>query len=96
MSKAFTPGIFVPGAYNAETKDAHGRAVWIMPAPSAYVEHRTRRKGRGEEPRVVHGTVQVPVYRGFSASFARYMRNQQRRAARAESIKQALEAMIDV
>jgi len=49
--------------------DKRGRLVWAMPNPISYEKH----KG------LVDG---VPVYRGTSASYARYVRAQVRRARR--------------
>jgi len=88
--KQFVPLTVVPGArrrIDSDTlmpmSDKKGNPLWDMPPPISYVEHRRTSK-RGVEP------VQVPVYRGASASYARYVKSQIRRNQRkaAEVAKQ--------
>lgn len=58
--------------------DSRGNALWDLPAPVRYAEH--KRKG---EP------VQVPVYRGASASYIRYVKSQINRDKRKQREAQA-------
>ena len=72
------PSTIVPGATH------RGQLIWDMPKPIGHVEHKTRRKGKKSmnEPKVVHDTVSVPVYRAVSASYYRYVRSQWKRQQR--------------
>lgn len=92
MRKFATPQTFVPGASprmikNEKTglleheRDKKGRYLWDMPDPIG--THKTTVVNK-------HGRVEaeVPVYRGFPASYARYMRSQFRRMRRKQSALQ--------
>lgn len=87
MRKFALPQTFVPGASPViegegimakHAKDKKGRYLWNMPEPVGF--HKTTevdKNGRREKL--------VPVYRGFPASYARYMRSQFRRMRRQQS-----------
>lgn len=87
MRKFATPMTVVPGATPViegegimakHARDKKGRPLWNMPKPIGF--HKTTevdKNGRREKL--------VPVYRGVSASFARYVRSQIRRQRRQQS-----------
>jgi len=60
--------------------DENGRPLWNMPAPISYAQHKGTRT---TEP------VFVPVYRGTSASYARWVKAQLRRKKRKEAEAEA-------
>ena len=62
--------------------DSRGRPLWDMPGPTSYVEHKSTGK-RITEP------IRVPVYRGVSASYERYVKAQIRRNRRKQAEKAA-------
>lgn len=98
MQKVFVPQTVIPGArrrVDSDTlmamSDKHGKPLWEMPAPVSYAKHKKwcRRKGeRIAEP------IMVPIYRGTSASYARWvkaqLRRNQRKAAEAQAEVDAL------
>ena len=95
MRKAFVPQSVIPGArrrVDPETlmamSDKKGNPLWDMPPPVSYVEHKKwhRHKHTGER---IAETVQVPIYRGTSASYARWVRAQIRRKQRKAKEAQA-------
>lgn len=95
MAKYMEPTTVVPGAQKnidldtlKHLEDGRGRPLWHMPEPSGFVENfqvveLVREDEEGKVKRVKSKQpVRFPVYRGTSASFARYIRSQMRRAAR--------------
>jgi hypothetical protein len=92
MQKLHVPQTRVPGAQrriNPDTLlimfDEKGYPLWNMPAPVRYAEHRKRTGKRTAEP------VMVPLYRGTSASYARWVKSQLRRSHRKAAEMQAAE-----
>ncbi len=94
MHKAFVPLTVIPGVrrrIDPETlmvmSDEKGNPLWDMPPPVSYAKHK-RTGGR------VGDTITVPVYRGASASYARWVkaqiRRKQRKAAEAQAAVDAL------
>ena len=90
MRKQFIPLTILIGAKRRIDPDTlmamsnmKGVPLWDMPPPIRYVEHKRTSK-RGVE------SIQVPVYRGASASYVRYVKSQIRRKQRkaAEIAKQ--------
>lgn len=78
MRKFATPQTVIPSAsrrINPDTLmpelDNRDRPLWNMPAPVRHAEHK-----RGQ------GHVMVPIYRGTSASYARWVKAQLRRRQR--------------
>lgn len=95
MNKFVTPQTRVPGAQrriDPETlmpmSDDEGVPLWNMPAPVKYAEHRKWRRHKRTGQRIAE-PVQVPVYRGTSASFARWVKAQLRRNKRKAAETQA-------
>jgi hypothetical protein len=100
MRKAFEPETRVPGAtrrIDPDTlmpmSDDKGRPLWNMPAPVSYAEHTRWRRHKRTGERIGE-PIQVPVYRGTSASYARWVKGQirrnQRKAAEAQAAVDAL------
>lgn len=90
MRKAFLPQTRVIGAtpmrdnLGMHMKDKKGRYLWNMPKPTSFVEHESFIMApiavAGKVVRVKKSVpVQVPVYRGVSASLWRYIRGQVKR-----------------
>ncbi len=75
-----------------------GTMLWDMPAPSKYMEHKVRRLHK-RTGKAIEDTAMVPIYRGTSASFARYIKSQirrsQRKAAEAQALVEELNAAED-
>jgi hypothetical protein len=73
--------------------DKKGFPLWNMPAPVCYVEHKKWRRHKKTGERIAE-PVTIPVYRGTSASYARWvtasLRRQQRKAAEKQAIIDAL------
>lgn len=73
--------------------DSKGRPLWNMPKPVRYVEHVNWRRHKRTGKRIPE-PVMVPVYRGVSASYARWVkaqiRQKQRKAAEAQAKVDAL------
>ena len=97
MNKQFTPLTILIGAkrrVNPETLmvafDSKGNALWDLPPPVSYAEHTKWRKHKRTGNRIPE-PVQVPVYRGASASYIKYVKSQIRRGQR-----KALEAQAEV
>ncbi len=89
MSRPFEPETRIPGAtrqINPETlmpaSGYRGRALWNMPAPIKEVAHRRWKRDEATGKRIAADPVMVPVYRGTSASYARWVRSQLRRQRR--------------
>jgi hypothetical protein len=82
------------------THDDKGRMLWDMPAPSQYAEHKRWRRHKRTGERIAE-PIMVPIYRGTSASYARYVKSQIRRSQRkaaeaqelADTFKEAEKAM---
>ena len=80
--------------------DSKGNPLWDMPAPIRYAEHTRWRRHKRTGERIAE-PVQVPVYRGTSASYARWVKAQIRRnmrkqeEARKAAEEQAAEAAED-
>lgn len=102
MQKYATPQSRVPGAQrriNPETLmpmyDDDNRPLWNMPAPVKYAEHTKWRRHKTTGARIPE-PVMVPIYRGTSASYARWVKAQLRRnhrkAAEAQAEVDALNA----
>lgn len=102
MQKYATPQTRMPGAtrrINPETlmamSDDKGRSLWNMPAPISYVEHTRWRRHKTTGARIPE-PIMVPVYRGTSASYARWvkaqLRRNKRKAAEAQAAVDALNA----
>ena len=107
MRSTFEPQTRVPGAtrrLDPETfipiSDKKGRPLWNMPAPVRYAEHTRRFKEKDEETgkptgRVITEKIRVPVYRGASAEYVRWVRGQikrnQRKIAEAQAAAEAKE-----
>ena len=102
MHKAFVPMTVIPGVsrrVDPETlmamSDEKGNPLWNMPAPVKYVKHTKWRKDKRTGERIAE-LVMVPVYRGASASYARWVkaqiRRKQREAAEAQAAVDALNA----
>lgn len=93
MRRAYEPRTITPGAtrqINPETLlpavDEKGRLLFHMPQPIRFAEHTRRRKVNGK---VITDKVKVPIYRGFPASLARYIRGQMKRAQRKALVERA-------
>lgn len=91
MRKLYVPQTRVPGAQrriNPETLmpmfDNKGVPLWNMPAPVKYAEHRKWRRHKRTGQRVAE-PVQVPIYRGTSAAYARWVMSQLRRQKRKDA-----------
>lgn len=98
--KMYEPQTRVPGAtrrIDPETlmamSDEKGRPLWNMPPPVGYAEHTRWRKHKRTGKRIGE-PIQVPVYRGTSASYARWVKSQirrnQRKAAEAQAAVDAM------
>ena len=88
MRKHAVPETRVPGAKRRidpltfmPMYDMKGRPLWDMPGPTSYVEHTRWRKHKKTGERVPE-PIQVPIYRGVPASYARYVQSQIRRHRR--------------
>lgn len=97
MRKAFVPMTVIPGArrrVDSETLmamlDSKGNSFWDMPAPVSYAQHKQWRRHKRTGERIAE-PVTVPVYRGTSASYARWVKAQLRRNQR-----KAVEAQAEV
>lgn len=95
MQKAFVPQAVIPGVrrrVDPETlmamSDANGNPLWDMPAPIRYVEHKKWRRHKRTGDRIAE-PIMVPVYRGTSASYARWVKAQLRRNQRKAAEMQA-------
>lgn len=95
MRPTFEPQTRVPGAtrrINTETlmpmTDKKGRTLWNMPAPVRYAEHTKWHRDEKTGERIAE-KIKVPVYRGVSAEFARYIQSQIRRQHRKNAEKLA-------
>lgn len=102
MRNLHVPQTRVPGArprINPDTLmamfDNDGKMLWDMPPPSSYVEHKVWRRHKRTGKRV-EDMAMVPVYRGTSASYARWvkaqLRRNQRKAAEAQAVVDELNA----
>jgi hypothetical protein len=100
MQKVFVPQTVIPGArrrVDSDTlmamSDKQGKPLWDMPPPISYAEHKKWRKHERTGLRIAE-PVMVPVYRGTSASYARWvkaqLRRNQRKAAEAQAEVDAL------
>lgn len=100
MRKTFEPQTRVPGATRRidpgtlmPAFDDKGRPLWNMPAPIRYAKHANWRKHEETGERILE-PIMVPIYRGTSASYARWVRGQirrnQRKAAEAQAALDAL------
>lgn len=82
MRKTFVPQTIILGVSRRidpktlmAMSDRNGMPLWNMPGPIRYAEHkRTDTK--------ISGPIMVPIYRGTSASYARYVKSQVRRDQR--------------
>ncbi len=97
MQKVFVPQTVIPGArrrVDPETlmamSDKHGNPLWDLPAPISYAEHKKWRRHKRTGARTAE-PIQVPVHRGTSASYARWVKAQLRRNQR-----KAAEALAEV
>ena len=88
MHKLHVPQTRVPGAQRRIdpetlmlTSDDKGVPLWNMPAPVNYAKHKKWRRHRRTGQRIAE-PVHVPVYRGTSASYARWVKAQLRRNQR--------------
>ncbi len=99
MRKVFVPLTVIPGVrrrVDPETLmamvDKPGNpltgGLWDMPPPVKYVKHTKWRRHKRTDERIAE-PVMVPVYRGTSASYARWVKGQikcsQRKAAEAQA-----------
>ena len=91
MRKFADPQTRVPGAKHRidpitlmTQTDKLDRPLWDMPSPIRYAKHAKRRKDK-KTGEVVTEPVMVPIYRGTSASYARYVKAQIKRAQRKAS-----------
>lgn len=69
--------------------DDMGRPLWNMPPPISYVEHTRWRRHKKTGVRIGE-PIMVPVYRGTSASYARWVKSQLRRNRRKEAEAKAV------
>lgn len=95
MRKAFLPLTVIPGVrrrVDPETlmvvSDEKGRPLWDMPPQVSYAKHMVRRRHKHTGARIEE-PIMVPVYRGTSASYARWVKAQLRRKQREAAEKQA-------
>ena len=95
MQKVFVPQTVIPGARRRvepdtimAMSDKHGKPLWEMPPPSGYAQHKKWRKHKRTGQRIAE-PVMVPVYRGTSASYARWVKSQLRRRQRKAAETQA-------
>lgn len=99
MQKMFAPQTVIPGArrrVDPDTlmamSDKHGNPLWEMPPPVSYAEHTKWRRHKRTGARVAE-PIMVPIYRGTSASYARWVKAQLRRNQRkAVEVEAALAA----
>ena len=100
MQKVFVPLAVIPGArrrVDPDTlmamSDKDGNPLWDMPPPVSYAKHTQWRKHERTGQRIAE-PIMVPVYRGTSASYARWvkaqLRRRQRKAAEAKAEVDAL------
>lgn len=100
MQKVFMPQTVIPGGrrrVDPDTlmvaSDEYGKPLWDMPPPISYEKHKRWRKHKRTGQRIAE-PVMVPVYRGTSASYARWvkaqLRRRQRKAAEAQAEVDAL------
>ena len=102
MQKAYLPQTRMPGAQRRidpdtlmAMSDEDGKPLWNLPAPVKYAEHRKWRKHKRTGERTAE-PVMVPVYRGASASYVRWVKAQLRRNKRkAEEAKDEAEAALE-
>ena len=97
MQKVFVPQAVIPGVrrrVDPDTlmamSDKDGKLLWDMPAPSSYAQHKKWRKHKRTGQRIAE-PIMVPIYRGTSASYARWVKAQLRRNQR-----KAAEALAEV
>ena len=94
MRRVHVPQTRIPGAQPRIDPDTlmpefkNGTMLWNMPAPSNYAKHKVWRRDRRTGKRV-GDMAMVPLYRGTSASFARYIKSQIRRSQRKAAEAQA-------
>ncbi len=88
MQKAFVPQTVIPGVRRRvdpdtlmAASDRDGTPLWDMPTPGGYAQHTKWRKNKVTGARIAE-PVMVPVYRGTSASYARWVKAQLRRNQR--------------
>jgi len=88
MRKTFVPQIVILGVSRRIDEstlmpkfDNDGLPLWNMPAPIRYAEHTRWHRDKKTGKRIAE-LVNVPVYRGTSASYARYVKSQIRRDQR--------------
>lgn len=92
MRKVFLPQTVIPGVRRRVDPDTlmtmgdeDGKPLWDMPAPTSHAKHKSGNDGI---------PIMVPVYRGTSASYARWVkaqiRRRQRKAAEAQAEVDAL------
>lgn len=100
MQKVFVPQTVIPGVRRRvdpdtlmAASDKDGNPLWDMPSPSSYAQHTKWRKDKYTGQRIAE-PVMVPIYRGTSASYARWvkaqLRRRQRKAAEAQAEVDAL------
>ena len=100
MQKAFMPQTVIPGVRRRvdpdtlmAASDQDGKPLWDMPPPISYAQHKKWRKHKRTGQRIAE-PVMVPIYRGTSASYARWvkarLRRSQRKAAEAQAEVDAL------
>ncbi len=100
MRKAFVPLTVIPGVkrrVDPETlmvvSDKKGKPLWDMPSPVRHEKHTVWRRHKSTGERIAE-PVMIPVYRGTSASYARWVmaqiRRRQRKAAEAQAKAEAL------
>lgn len=100
MQKVFVPQTVIPGARRRVDPDTlmvmsgkDGEPLWDMPPPSSYAQHKKWHKHKRTGQRIAE-PVMVPIYRGTSASYARWvkaqLRRNQRKAAEAQTEVDAL------
>ncbi len=68
--------------------DDKGVPLWSMPAPISYMEHKKWCKHKRTGQRIAE-PIMVPIYRGTSAAFARWVKAQLRRNQRKAAEAQA-------
>ena len=95
MHRTFVPQSVIPGVrrrVDPETlmamSDNNGKPLWDMPPPTSYIQHKKRRRHK-RTGAVIEDTITVPVYRGTSASYARWVKGQIRRNQRKAAEVQA-------
>jgi hypothetical protein len=62
-------------------EDMKGRPLWNMPEPTGHVNHKKWSLSKETGERIAE-IVKVPVYRGTSAEYARWVRGQIKRSQR--------------